>query len=116
MVQTVTWLSGCREKLVRSVSSGFRKEKMVQTVTWLSGLSKELAIGLVNESVSVKRSRCESTAHGIYPVSVVSSHVISSVTWSAVLRRQILTSDDWLLSRLSLYSSVTSPFQTYYDR
>jgi len=40
-------------KLVRSVSSGFRGEKMVQTVTWLSGLPKEFAIGLVNDSVCV---------------------------------------------------------------
>jgi len=31
-------------KLVRTVSSEFRRHEMVQTVIWLSGLPKEFAI------------------------------------------------------------------------
>jgi len=38
---------------------------MMQTVTWLSGLLKEFAIRLVNKIVNVKRSKCQSTSHGL---------------------------------------------------
>jgi len=52
-------------KLIRTVGGGFRREKMVQTVTWLSGVPKEFAVRLVNKIVNVKRSKGQSTLHGL---------------------------------------------------
>ena len=50
-------------KLVKTVGGGFRREKVVQRVTWLSDLPKKFAVRLVNESVNVKCSKCQSSSH-----------------------------------------------------
>jgi len=52
-------------KLIRTVGGGFRRETVVQTMTWLSDLPKKFAIRLVNESVNVKCSNCQSLLHGL---------------------------------------------------
>jgi len=48
-------------KLVRTIGEGFKREKVVQTVTWLSDLPKKFAVRLVNESVNVQCSKCQSS-------------------------------------------------------
>jgi len=51
---------------------------VVQTVTWLSDLPKKFAIRLVNESVSVKCSKCQSSSHGLSRYSIDTVFVIGS--------------------------------------
>ena len=55
-------------KLVRTAGGGFRREKVVQTVTWLSDLPKKFGIRLVNDSVNVKCSKCQSSSNGLCKV------------------------------------------------
>jgi len=42
-------------KQIRTVSRGYRREKVVQTVTLMIDVPKEFAICSVNKSVNVKR-------------------------------------------------------------
>jgi len=65
-------------KLVKTVSGGFRREKVVQTVTRLSDLPKKFSIRLVNESVNVKCSKYKSTLHGLSRYSTDPVFVIDS--------------------------------------
>jgi len=65
-------------KLVRTVGGGFKRKKTVQTVTWLSDVPKKFAVRLVNESVSVKCSKCQSLSHGLSRYSIVPVFVIGS--------------------------------------
>ena len=80
-------------KLIRTIGGGFRREKMAQTVTWLCGLPKEFAIWLVNKSVNVKRSKCQSTSHGFSWYSINPVVVIGSKSWHR--RRNNKVSSSW---------------------
>ena len=47
-------------------------------MTWLSDLPKKFAIRLVNDSVNVKCSKCQSTLHGLSRYSIDPVFVIGS--------------------------------------
>jgi len=65
-------------KLVRTVGGGFRREKVVHTVTWLSDLPTKFGIRLMNESVTAKCSKCQSSSHGLSRYSIDPVFVIGS--------------------------------------